>query len=149
MEDIIEKIEGMRITSNNSHQTEGYNRALDAVLDILREYDTPKTQPSSHGLWEYEHPYYCSYKGSYCESYESFDSYLEANSDSDDDLNLLFRWDWDIIDGKDHLLSLYYVLQRKGVVMVDEISVVKDDEERIREFLESKLAYLKKVWEPI
>ena len=99
-------------------------------------------------LWEYEHPYYCESSDSYQSSYSSFDEYLISNSDVDDDLNFLFRWDW-ITSKIGNTLELYYILQRKAIIMKDIVRVEKIDEDSVRMFLESKMKYMKRMWEPI
>lgn len=132
-------------------------------------------------LWEVKHPYYCSDSNFYVggiprpypngmprvdpdfvpydhvrvESWEAF-----GWKDSDPDLNLLFRWDWDVPDPDDYeggkhdpewpgeRLSLFWMLQRKGRFMVVSFPVEREEEPEIREWLTGRARHLALVWEP-
>ena len=101
-----------------------------------------------------EHPYYCA-EGSgdnHCTSWQEF---LEdgAPSVKDPDLNLLFRWDWTLPDPEDsesvEELKLFFVLQRKGMIISYTVEVSSEDEPLVREWLTERLQTLKKVWTPL
>jgi hypothetical protein len=116
-------------------------------------------------LWEVKHPYHCADQcyftaDSICDQYASWPEFLAAEGDNDLDMNLVFRWDWNL--GEDHdlpvhpdpyhrdgELQIFFMLQRKGYHRVAEIKVCKADEESVRTWLKSRWEHLKKVWEPI
>lgn len=61
--------------------------------------EPPGGTASSH-LWEIHHPYYCA-EGNYykplseChDEYDSWAQFYDERGTMDDDLNLVFRWDW-------------------------------------------------------
>ena len=96
-----------------------------------------------------EHPYYMVC-GIYHENFESFDKFLSDSGDLDDDLNLIFRWDLEYhnkhrAEGE---LNLYYIAQRIGNTRCCHVKINRNDENRIREFLESKWEKIKEMWEP-
>lgn len=133
---------------------------------------------STH-LWEISHPYYCSEGNFYkngCHtifgSWEEFAAPTTVSSagfggnvlyDWDDDLNFLFRWDWQRADPDDYTwereedpefempgdkLFLFFMAQRKGRNMSAEVAVTEADERAVRAWLEKKAEYMRKVWEP-
>lgn len=109
-------------------------------------------------LWQVDHPYYCNlgnYFDRHCGSYfDSFDDFLEEWGDLDFDYNLLFRWDWKDSIYKDNEmkqdeLQIFWLLQRKGIYQFSVIKVNKEDEERVRKFLQPRWEYMKKIWFPL
>ena len=98
-------------------------------------------------LWEIEHDYYCS--GGEFTEYDSWKHFIESDGGCDFNMNLLFRWDWSINDDGKDVLSLFWVLQRKGRLMSDEIIVNKSNEKNIIEWLNKRFDHLFKLWEPI
>jgi hypothetical protein len=65
---------------------------------------------------------------------------------NDPDLNLLYRFDWDEWDPQDGddeatyaLLKLYYVMQRKACTFSVTITVSRDDEPEICEWLRTNI----------
>ena len=119
-------------------------------------------------LWEIDHPYYCN-QGNYFAAggqdvfahYRSWADFFVEEGDSDPDYNLLFRWDWH--EGEDHsdgvpfngdvnyrngVLLLFWMGQRKGLYRWSEVEVCRADEPAVREFLQARFDYLKRVWEP-
>jgi hypothetical protein len=124
-------------------------------------------------LWEIDHPYYCSesnyFSRDYYTPYGSWQGFIEHEGDNDLDWNLLFRWDWkadeyfdddtvearrayaDRFGDRDHAwtLSLFWMLQRKGIFRVTEIKVCKADEPAVREFLAERAEHMRKLWEPL
>jgi hypothetical protein len=106
-------------------------------------------------LFEIEHPYYCAehnYRVSGTKSHEvifEYDDWLLFTEsgwfNSDQDLNLLFRFDW-----KDGELYLYWILQRKGDFNCCIIHDMKiENEPEVREFLQKRFNHLKNLWEPL
>lgn len=125
-------------------------------------------------LWECDHPYHCS-EGSYffspmrhinCVVHEEFSSWAEFKSggwfNSDRDLNLLFRWDWQAWhlefpddypdeDGRTehHVLQLYFMLQRKARNQSVHVIVTPEDEPEIRAWLTECAKTVSAIWAPI
>lgn len=133
---------------------------------------TETVTPTQH-LWEIDHPYYCS-EGSYWvpgtkwhevhNEHESWADFLAEWGASDDDLNLLFRWDWARSNPGDYqyeieedptykipgdTLQLFYFMQRKARNMSVFVKVTEADEPAIREFLTIKAEHMRKLWEPL
>ena|ERR1700685_2236563 len=129
---------------------------------------------SNKHLWEIDHPYFCCDNNYYCyydetENYESWEDFIEekwglnpSTRDEDHDLNLIFRWDWNINhddydednpnDSKfddSHELKLYYMTQRKGIFRTVIIKVRKENEKDIIEFLKPRWEKMKELWEGI
>lgn len=117
-------------------------------------------------LWEVEHSY--STGGDTWETLESWDQFVEEYGASDPDLNLVIRWDW--LSGKpaaEYLdreseeedgyvadltrdaLIIGFALPRKGHLGRVVIQVTRDDDPRIRAWLEEKLAHFLKHWAPL
>lgn len=117
-------------------------------------------------LWEFDHPYYCN-QGNYfkngCNSeFASWSDFLFDEGDADLDMNLVFRWDWEITgeDGepakpsedrhyKDGTLLLFYMGQRKGLFRYCKVSVCQNDEPSVRVWLQTRFDHMKKLWEPL
>lgn len=119
-------------------------------------------------LWEIDHPYYCKIENYFSNDsvshHDTWDSFHECEDDEDMDLNLIFRWDWEIdhedfddeIDDSNdekfdnnHVLKLFYMTQRKGIFRTVIIKVKKEDEEKIKKFLKPRWRKMKKLWEGI
>jgi hypothetical protein len=124
-------------------------------------------------LWEFDHPYYCSESNFYSRdchnSYSSWESFVESEGDNDFDMNLVFRWDWkadeyfdeDTIDARreyasrfgdrDHAwtLSVFWILQRKGIFRCTEVKVCKANEPAVRDWLTRRAEHMKLLWEPL
>lgn len=114
-------------------------------------------------LWEIDHPYYCN-QGNYfargseqpTETYESWAEFLEAEGDSDFDMNLVFRWDWRKADpDEEHwgnetdVLLLFYMGQRKGLYRWLEVQVTDADEDAVKAWLLPRWEHLKLLWEGV
>lgn len=122
---------------------------------------------SQRHLWEIEHPYYCS-EGNYFvpgfrwhEVHNSYDSWADFHAewgDSDEDMNLVFRWDWTRPDPDDYgegeelppeTLNVYWVLQRKAILRSTECVVTEADEPAVRAWLAERAKTIAAIWEPI
>lgn len=120
----------------------------------------------SKHLWEVDHPYYCqegNYFSSDCRvSYGSWQDFLDSDGGGDFDLNLVFRWDWEMPKDdeenvklnpdtyyRDGELKLFFMTQRKGFNRSVSVSVCQADEPTVREWLQPRLEHLLKLWEPI
>jgi hypothetical protein len=120
-------------------------------------------------LWEVKHDYYCN-EGNYYASkqpyreFKNWADFMEEFGDSDMDMNLLFRWDWNPIkyaeddetpvwskddNYRDGQLLLFWMGQRKGLYQWSVVEVCKADEPEIIKFLEPRLKHLMKLWEPL
>lgn len=117
-------------------------------------------------LWEIDHPYYCNegnYFASGCRA--EFASWREfvAEADGEDfDMNLVFRWDWDLDtddagDSKPHpdpyyrdgTLNIFYIGQRKGLFRSVGVSVCKADEADVIAWLKPRWAHMQALWQGI
>lgn len=119
-------------------------------------------------LWEYDHPYYCN-EGNYLASpvrdaeldcwgkCDSWADFVDEWGNSDPDLNLVFRWDWhahhlewpeDYPDGEHHVLSLFFMLQRKAFNKSVQVSVTAEDEPAVREWLQERARSMIAIWSP-
>lgn len=105
-------------------------------------------------LWEVEHPYYAA-EGNYAlkdchETYESWASFVEAEGGADIDLNLIYRWDWNLCEeDEEDALSIYFIGQRKALCRSVLVSVKKTDEEAVRAYLRPRWERLRELWEPL
>ena len=121
-------------------------------------------------LWEVDHPYYCN-EGNYFASesvhghFSRWQDFIAEFGDSDPDLNLLFRWDWDaphVEDDsekpikwvgdenyRDSVLKIFWMGQRKGLYHYSTVDVCRADEPMVREFLQSRWNHFKTLWEPL
>lgn len=137
-------------------------------------------------LWEIDHPYYCT-EGNFYKNgcHTNFDSWAEFATpasftaagptgnvlyDWDDDLNFLFRWDWNKADKDNYFLQpgdpddetadyeeakktdtllLFFMAQRKGRNMSAQVTVTEADEPAVRAWLEGKAEYMRKIWAPL
>lgn len=109
--------------------------------------------------------------------FETWDCFLSEFGDADQSMNMIFRWDWEECsledyeeeeevvssygrekfsepyDGNDDyrngLLHLCYMMQRKGIYTSIYVKVSRNDEPKVRKFLEQHWNYLKEIWEPI
>lgn len=126
-------------------------------------------------LWEYDHPYYCN-EGNFFWSpardpeyvvhneYGSWADFIDDWGDSDPDLNLVFRWDWQRSDPSDwsyeiendpefelpgDVLKLFFMLQRKAFCRSVHVNVTEDDESIVRDWLTKRAATMRAIWEPL
>lgn len=135
----------------------------------------------SKHLWETDHPYYCNegnyFKAGMHDRFASWDAFAQPFSfgkglegvgnmlyDFDDDLNFLYRWDWNRVDPDDYTyereedpdfempgdtLLLYFMGQSKARCFSAEVAVTEADEPAVREWLTKKAEYMRTVWEPL
>lgn len=113
-------------------------------------------------LWEVEHSYYCNQSNyfdagnHYYAGYESWQEFQETEGNNDLDLNLVFRWDWtkhdeDLEEGEtpEQILSIFWVLQRKGIFRCTEVRVTAENEPAVKEWLGKRFQHLMKLWAPM
>lgn len=118
-------------------------------------------------LWEIDHPYYGA-DGSYGdEQFESFQELRAAADGMDEDMNLIYRWDWKdystpeaaaqhYVDkddeewGKQELL-VFFLMPRKGAFGSFRCPVTYEEEAEVREWLSGPrcAGHLRTLWEPI
>jgi hypothetical protein len=107
-------------------------------------------------LWESDHPYYAA-EGSYFATgwhaeYESWADFIEEQGENDLDLNLLYRWDWEVPEPGDEpgeSVALFFIHQRKACTRSARVAVTREDEPSVREYLTVRAAHLRTVWAPL
>jgi hypothetical protein len=139
-------------------------------------------------LWEIDHPYYATEGNFYANgmhgTYTSWAEFAQPSKgvsfnvlfmqpedargpnllyDFDDDLNYLWRWDWQRSDPADYeyelaedptfeppgdRLLLFFMQQRKARCNSAEIKVTEADEPAVREWLTAKARHVALTWEP-
>jgi hypothetical protein len=106
-------------------------------------------------LFEAEHPYYAE-RGNYYSNdchyeYANWRGFAEALGDSDPDMNLVYRWDWDSSGGEDgvNYISIYFVGQRKAVLWSTRTPVLRAEEPEVRAWLEKRAETIVAIWAPI
>lgn len=120
----------------------------------------------SDHLRDHEHPYYCSegnyyvagYKwGDVHTDYDSWSDFYEDWGDSDPELNLVFRWDWNRYDPecaqpdepRQDYLQIFFVLQRKAILRSCKIWVTPEDEPAVRAWLAERVETIRAIWSPL
>jgi hypothetical protein len=120
-----------------------------------------KTDTTPH-LWEIDHPYYAA--DGHDERCDSF-AELKATVDrSDEDMNVVYRWDWFdasqpihdelFVDGEDRSkeeLRVHLLMPRKSRFWTLRCPISKAQEFEVLEWLSGPrcLGYLRKLWEPV
>jgi hypothetical protein len=109
-------------------------------------------------LWEVEHPYYCNLGNYFCQNadvesiYDSWDDFEADAKDEDLDMNLIFRFDWQLANDDTGLeyeqLHLVSMGQRKGIYRWVVIRINRKDEPKVKKFLKKRWEHLKKLWTP-
>lgn len=117
-------------------------------------------------LWESDHPYYCTEGNYYARpseglhtEYESWQDFYDEWGGTDEDMNLVFRWDWQRADPSDYepygeavppdTLAVFWVLQRKAVLRSTLCVVTEADEPAIREWLTERARTVAAIWAPL
>lgn len=120
------------------------------------------TRAAAH-LWEVDHPYYmaegCFYSNGHHHTYDSFTDFLDEWADYSENMNLVFRWDWNKpnptyynspADIPEHdELCIYFVMQRKAFTTSCYIKVTEADEPAVLKYLAPKARHIARLWEPI
>ena len=102
-------------------------------------------------LWESDHPYY--WTGDHEEEVASWQAFAEGWGESDEDYNLVARWDWlngeeDGLDEGQEAVRIGFVHQRKGSTSSVIVIVTQEDEPAIRLWLEGKWKHMQRLWAP-
>lgn len=106
-------------------------------------------------LWEGRHPYYATegnyFSGGMHVSFDSWEEFYEIEGNSDPDMNLVYRWDWQSEYGDDgeDVLSVFFVGQRKASLRSVSVIVVKSDESEVRAWLVKRAKTMAAIWNPI
>ena len=121
---------------------------------------------SARHLWEIDHPYYCTEGNYYARPdqglhtrYDSWAEFIADWGNTDPDMNLVFRWDWNRSDPQDYepygeevpadTLQVFWVLQRKAILRSTECIVTEADEPAVRAWLADRAKTVAAIWEPI
>lgn len=111
-------------------------------------------------LWETEHPYYGS---SYInDRYASFEELREFVELLDDDLNVVYRWDWYVYDTdsdeqtaegghNEQTFKVHIIMPRVDKIFSLSCPITKEQENEVRQWLQGPrvLGYLRRIWAPI
>lgn len=107
-----------------------------------------------------KHDYYCSdtayNKLGFETNFKNFKDFYEDMGKSDDDMNLVFRFDIKTHDEKEvegdmakYFMEIFMVHQRKGRFVPFLIeNVYEKDFDLIKEYLERKYTKIKQIWSP-
>lgn len=114
------------------------------------------------------HPYYASEGCYYARpgqdyphyEHTSWDDFLAEMGDADLDMNLLYRWDWQVpnpadadlyedgeVPTQEHL-ALFYMQQRKARPVSHLVAVEPEDEARIAPWLKVHADHMRLLWAP-
>jgi len=124
------------------------------------------TAEASKRLWEIDHPYYCNqgnYYSNEChDHHKTWADFEAAYRDSDFDMNLVFRFDWELHDEngyqrapgpdpyyREGKLLIFWMGQRKGLYRYSTVEVCCADEPAVIEWLKPRWEHMRKLWEPI
>lgn len=120
----------------------------------------PSILPPCH-LWEVKHSYYG--EAQYNEmNFDTWEEFIDEMGNADKDYNYLIRWDWherdrelDIVTYKGddnertgHVVFIYHA-QRKGFTMSAEVKVCRNDEPKVRAYLEDNWKHMESMWAPV
>lgn len=106
-------------------------------------------------LWEYDHPYYGA--DGYSNEEESFAALKASVDASDEDMNVVYRWDWKgphsrYADETDpEKLTVYLLMPRKSQFWSISCPIQKHQEFEVLEWLRGPrcLGYLQTLWAPV
>lgn len=109
-----------------------------------------------------EHPYYCSESNFYSNeaslTYQCARHFLNDWEDTDEDMNLVFRWDikpgWDEAENETNPTTwraeVFIIQQRKGIFKPVEIKSITEEElPRFVAYLQRHWDVMQKLWEPL
>jgi hypothetical protein len=143
----------------------GPGTGIGETVSSTWQADTTDTEEHHMGtIRDTPHPYYGAegfgeYGITEC---ETLDELIAMANAYDEDMNFVYRWDWDVADPDDYAdegdppmpgetLTLFVVLQRKSRFVNWVAPVTADDEDKVREFLTSNriLGALRRTWAPL
>ena len=108
-------------------------------------------------LWEVKHDYYCQdanyFSNKTVAEFRSWQQFMSEFANTDMDYNLVFRWDWKDSSNPDFELKhdemhIYFMGQRNGRFYTTIISIDKEDEPQVIEWLKPRFEHLVKLWQP-
>lgn len=154
-----------------ARQTVTLTRIIERARDTQRWIDLAKTTSpealpydpdSGPRLWEVDHPFYG------CDDYENhvdtFDELREHVDSMDEDMNLVYRWDWkdysqphfddDFLtdaERRKQKFIVFWLMPRKGRCGSISCSITHEQEAEVYEWLSGPrcLGHLQKVWAPL
>lgn len=104
------------------------------------------------------HPYYCSDNNFYSREagcrYKTANDFLDEWENTDEDLNLVFRWDVkehdDSCEGGGFYANVFIMQQRKGIFYPVYIeSITEEEVDRFKAYLQKHFELIKKLWAPL
>lgn len=126
---------------------------------------------SSARLWEIDHDYYCTEGNFYSNdchfTYRSWAEFNDEMGGADNDLNLVYRWDWqpnkycgtseEIAafhakhddNYRGYQLLIFSMQQRKARAVSFEVEVCRADEPAVIAWLQPRLDHLMNLWQPL
>jgi hypothetical protein len=121
------------------------------------------TDGSAPRLWEVEHPYY-GYSEGYSEKVASFARLREQVDGMDEDMNFVYRWDWqdyaqphydDLYlspaEREEQTFTIYWLMPRKGQFGSLSCPITHEQEAEVLDWLRSDrmLGYIRTMWAPL
>lgn len=119
-------------------------------------------------IWEHRHSYYCEMQNyrarpdeGCTQEFDCWAEFIAEWGDSDEDMNLLFRWDWmpatdedgdDIkpMTGDGGELRLCFMMQRKGDYRCVVVHGMKNsDEQAVIAYLQPLAEHMRNLWSPL
>lgn len=138
----------------------GVNKRVESPGTAMMAPQVAPVLPACH-LWEVEHDYYG--ETTYNEmNFETWEDFMENMGKAEKCWNFLFRWDWyerdkdtdDIVyRGDDNErtghVKFCYQAQRKGFSMSAVVKVARNEEPKVRAYLQEHWKYMEDMWAPI
>ena len=100
------------------------------------------------------HPYYCSDSNYYSNDpgkvWHTMSDFLDEYESSDENMNLVFRWDVEEQDGGRFSASVFIMHQRKGIFAPHWVrSITEAEVDRFVAYLQRHFDLLMKLWVPL
>jgi len=105
-----------------------------------------------------KHDYYCSdssyYNLKFETTYKTFEDFYNEMSESDDDMNLVFRFDikerdFQLENSSKYYMEIFMVHQRKGRFVPFFIeNVYENDFDKLKQYLDRKFNKMQQLWKP-
>lgn len=154
-----------------ARRTARLSNIIDRARDVQRWIELAKTTPDSDTahlvtetprLWQVDHPYYGA--DGYETSYDSFAELRAAVDAMDEDMNVVYRWDWNdyrephhddlFLDGEHRdkqEFKVHWLMPRKSSFGSFTCRIRHEDENEVVEWLRGPrcAGYLRTMWAPI
>ncbi len=158
-------------TGMAARQTVTLTRIIDRARDVQRWLDLARTSSdpaaaqideAAPRLWQIEHPYYGA--DGHSNTFDSFAELRAAVDAMDDDMNVVYRWDWHdyrephhddlFVDGEfrdKQRFGVFVLMPRKSQFLELHCPITHDQENEVVEWLRGPrcAGYLRTLWEPI